>query len=153
MSKTRLITVKADAELQYNWAVGRYGSRFFAALRDEKKILGIRCPKCGRVYCPPRQVCGPCFTKMDEWVELSDEGTLDAFSIVNYGFIDPNTGEPRPVPYTYAYVKLDGADVTLTHIVDEQDPARLQLGVRVKAVFREDRTGTIQDIDHFEVIG
>lgn len=152
MSKTRLMTVQSDTELRYNWAVGTYASKFFTALRDEKKILGTRCPKCGHVYVPPRQVCGPCFTKMEEWVEVSDEGTLDAFSITNFGFIDPDTGQPRPVPYTYAYVKLDGADVTLTHIIDELDLERLQPGVRVKAVFLEERTGSIRDIDHFTII-
>jgi len=52
-------------------------------------------------------VCGPCFRELTELVPLSDTGIITAFSVVNYPFIDPNTGAQRPIPYTYGYIKLD----------------------------------------------
>jgi uncharacterized OB-fold protein len=58
------------------------------------------------------------------------------------------------VPYTYAYIKLDGCDSYLSHLVDETDPNRLYPGVPVEAVFRPDgeRVGRLQDILHFRVV-
>lgn len=154
MDKDELIHLHVDVDLPYRWAAGRYGSIMLKALRDEKKILGNRCPQCNKVYVPPRVVCGPCFVAPDEVVELSDTGTLAGYSVVNYPFIDPETGQKRPVPYTYAYIQLDGCDSYLSHLIDETDPARLSPGMRVKAVFRSDadRVGRLQDILHFKII-
>ena len=154
MEKEELIHLSVDVNLPYRWAAGRYGSMMLKALRDEKKILGNRCPACNKVYVPPRVVCGPCFTAPDEVVELSTGGILAGYSVVNYPFIDPETGQKRPVPYTYAYIKLDGCDSYLSHLVDETDPKRLSPGVRVEAVFRPEgeRVGKLQDILHFRIV-
>ena len=92
--------MKEDVDIPYNWAAGRYGSLFLTRLRDEGKFIGNRCPSCGKVYLPPRVVCGPCFTPPEEIVELGDTGTLVSYSVVNYPFIDPETGSRRPIPYT-----------------------------------------------------
>ncbi len=154
MEKEELIHLRSDVDLPYSWAAGRNGSMMLKALRDEKKILGNRCPKCNKVYVPPRVVCGPCFVAPDKVVELSTIGTLAGYSVVNYPFIDPETGQKRPVPYTYAYIKLDGCDSYLSHLVAETDPKRLSPGMRVEAVFRPDgeRVGKLQDILHFKII-
>jgi len=56
------------------------------------------------------------------------------------------------VPYGYAIVHLDGADSYLIHYVDETDPAKMKAGDRVRAVFEEDRTGSLLDIKHFEML-
>lgn len=147
-----LLTFTSNTVVPYSWSVGPEGSRFLAEIRDNKRFLGIRCPKCGKVYAPPRKVCGPCFSPMDEWVELGDKGTLVAFSVVNFYFIDPNTGEPRPVPYTYGYIRLEGSDTVLSHILEETDASKLKPGMKLQAVFNENRTGSLTDIKHFKVI-
>jgi len=154
MEKVELIHLREEVDLPYRWAAGRYGSMMLRALRDRKVILGNRCPQCNKVYVPPRVVCGPCFVAPTEMVELSPAGTLAGYSVVNYPFIDPETGLKRPVPYTYAYIKLDGCDSYLSHLVDETDPNRLYPGVPVEAVFRPDgeRVGRLQDILHFRVV-
>jgi len=87
-------------------------------------------------------------------VELGDTGTLVSYSVVNYPFIDPETGSRRPIPYTLGYIRLDGCDTYLSHFVDETDPAKLTPGLRVKAVFRprEERTGRLQDVLHFKIV-
>jgi hypothetical protein len=136
----------------FNWSVGKHGSYFLQQLRDNKKIVGIRCPKCKRVYVPPRPVCGQCYVAMDEMVPLSDEGTIYVCTIVQFGFVDPSTGVQRPVPYTWAFVKLDGADTCLTHFLDSVDPEKVKVGARVKAVFEKRRTGNLMDIKHFTVL-
>ena len=71
---------------------------------------------------------------------------------MRFPFIDPETGERRPVPYCYGFIKLDGADTILQHFVDIVDEKKIQIGTRVRAVFAENRKGTIMDVTHFEVI-
>ena len=65
----------------YSWWAGDTASRFFIALRDEKKIMGKKCPRCSRTYVPPRKVCPLCFTENAEWVEVADEGMLQSYTI------------------------------------------------------------------------
>ena len=138
-----------EAEHVYYWHLGEYMSRFLLGLRDKKTILGIKCSSCGRVYVPPREVCGRCFRTMDHWIDLGTEGSIYAFTVVKLPYIDPNTGKPIKVPRTDIYVKLDGADTCLMHWLDESDEKRIAVGARVKAVFKEHRRGTIHDIECF----
>ena len=140
--------------MPYEWSIGKYGSRFFQEIKEHKRFLGTRCPKCGRVLVPPRRICGPCFQELDELVELSDTGTIMAFSVVNYPFIDPATGIQRPIPYTYGYINIDGSDNIFSHIINETDANKIKVGMKVRAVFKESQEmeGNIQDIKHFEII-
>lgn len=141
-----------EAEMRYDWHCGAYWSRFFLGLRDDKKIYGTKCPSCGTVYVPPREVCGPCFAKMEEWVEVGPEGVIEMFTVVRRAYTNPSAGQLIKVPCTDIYVKLDGADTSLMHWLDETDEKKIAVGMKVKAVFRERRTGTIHDIEHFELI-
>lgn len=151
-----LLSFKETLEIPYNWSVGYLGSKFLAAIRDEGKFYGHQCPSCGNIYVPPRVVCGPCYVQPDRWVELDSKGTLSGYTIVNFPFIDPNTGERRPVPYTYGFIYLDGgATSRLSHFINEVDPEKLSPGHRVQAVFRDksERVGSLQhDVLHFEII-
>ncbi len=141
-----------EAEQPFRYSVGRWGSKFLIELRDHRKFLGIRCPKCKKVYVPPRQVCGPCFQKMEELIEISNQGTLVAFTIIRFSFIDPETGITRPVPYGYGMIKLDGCDNSFQHFINIEEESKVKIGVRVQAVLSEERKGNLLDIKHFEVI-
>jgi uncharacterized OB-fold protein len=141
---SKQLVVLSDVEFD----VGEIGTRFFAELRDNRRILGIRCPRCDTVYVPPRLTCKRCFGKLDEWVEVGPEGTLLASTTVYAPVANP----PAEAPYTLAVIKLDGADTGLVHLVEEVDPARLEEGTRLRAVFRENREGNIRDIDRFIII-
>ena len=141
------LTLKGQIAVPYTWWVGEVGSRFLIALRDEQKILGNRCPRCGRVYVPPRRNCGQCFVDIDDWVELPGQGTVTARTIVRFGY----GVQPCEPPFAYVLVKLDGADVSLLHIV-KNDLDRLENGVRVEALFKAERSGSILDIDSFAII-
>jgi len=140
------------AEHVYYWHCGHYISPFLLGLRDKKTILGVKCSHCGRVYVPPREICGRCFKTMHDWVDLGTEGSIYAFTVVKLPYIDPNTGKPIKVPRTDIYVKLDGADTCLMHWLDEGDETRITVGARVRAVFKEKRRGTIHDIEYFTQI-
>ncbi|HDP81144.1 MAG TPA: Zn-ribbon domain-containing OB-fold protein [Spirochaetes bacterium] len=148
------LTVGFTDPMPYEWSVGKYGSAFFNEIRERKRFLGIKCPGCGLVYVPPRRVCGPCFRELTELVPLSDTGTITAFSVVNYPFIDPATGVQRPIPYTYGYIRMDGADNIFSHIINETDLDKIKVGMKVKAVFKPDgeMRGDINDILHFDIV-
>lgn len=150
----KLLTVTFDTPMPYEWSIGKHGSRFFQEIRERQRFIGIRCPSCGKVYVPPRRVCGPCFVEMEELVPLSDTGRLRAFSIVNYPFVDPNTGDQRPIPYTYGYIQMDGADNIFSHIINETDVDKIEVGMKLLAKFkpREQMRGHMSDIRRFDII-
>jgi uncharacterized OB-fold protein len=147
-----LLAIEDISHMPYNWAIGLDGSKFFNEIKEREVLLGIKCPKCHKVYVPPRLVCGPCFVKMDELVELGREGIVRAVTVVNYPFIDPDTGEKRPIPYIYGYIQIDGADNLFSHIIRTPPGASVKVGDRVKAIFATVKQGRIQDISHFEPI-
>lgn len=135
--------------LPNQYFAGRVGSKFIISLRDEQKILGVKCSQCNKVYVPPREYCEKDLTKLDEnWVELGNEGVISNYTVVNYN----DKHLPRRAPYILALIKVDGADTPFTHIVEGIDAEQVQIGMRVKAVFASETTNTILDIDHFEPI-
>lgn len=52
--------------------------RWYDAL-EEGKILGVKCPECGNLECPPVPVCNKCGCHELEWTEIDGRGTLVAF--------------------------------------------------------------------------
>jgi uncharacterized OB-fold protein len=141
--------VNGTFALPYNYFAGRVGSRWLVALRDEQKIYGVRHPKTGKVYVPPRQVDERDFTDLTaDWVEVGPEGEVVGFTVVRY----PEPYQPLPVPFGLALIRLDGADTSLAHIVREQDLDRLKVGGRVRAVFAAKRTASILDIGWLEPV-
>ena len=146
--------IKWKTDLPYRYSIGKLAVKFFEELKNNKKIMGSKCSKCGKVHSPPRAVCVKCFIEMtvEDMVELSPRGTLEGFTVVNYPFTDPTTGGLRPFPYGYAIFKLDGADTYTMHFVDETDYTKLKVGQRVEAVFKEEREGNIGDILYYKVI-
>jgi uncharacterized OB-fold protein len=136
-------------KIEYSYAAGAHATRFFRELRDHGRLWGVQCPSCQRVYVPPRPVCGICFQPAREWVQVGDEGEIVGCTVVRVPFIDPMTGKQRPVPYGFAIIRLDGASTALYHLLEETDPGKMYVGQRVKAVFRPQRTGSLDDILHF----
>ena len=90
--------------------------------------------------------------KNDEWVELSEEGTLVGFTIMYLPLTDPTTGKPHEPPFVYGSVRLDGADWVIDHFVNvEPDLEKVWVGMRLKVVLRPrgERRGDLSDIIHF----
>ncbi|OFW65748.1 MAG: hypothetical protein A2V52_04650 [Actinobacteria bacterium RBG_19FT_COMBO_54_7] len=139
-------------EYNFDWHLGYYWSKFLAEMRDNKRFMATKCPQCGTIYMLPRQVCGKCYVEMNDWVEVGPEGTLGGFTIVRFRYVDPNNGGMKEVPFTSIWVKLDGADTRLMHYSNEHDEKDLDVGMRMRAVWAENRTGSIHDVQYFEVI-
>jgi len=121
---------------RYKYSYGGQ-SRFFRELRDNAKIVGAKCTKCGMVYCPPRTDCSECYVP-NEFVPVASEGTVMTCTKVHFS----TSSFLSSVPYNCAYIKLDGADTWMFQNIDAED---VKPGDRVKAVFRKNRTGHMSD--------
>lgn len=135
-------------DLRYQHTADAVTASFLRTLRDEGKLMGIRCPVCERVLAPPRPICDRDFCETDGWVELGTSGTLELFTIM-YLAID---GLPDP-PYVLAYVRPDGADTAIAGFLEGVDlsspeaaTAQLEVGQTVVIEMREKRVGRITDL-------
>jgi len=129
---------------------GTLVSEFYRQLRDNKKIMGVKCPSCDKVYMPPRSVCAACFGNLDQLVEVSTQGTVLTYTVIHYTY-SPSY-QPAAIPYAYGIIQLDGADTGFCHLLGEVDLDRLSIGMRVEAVFNDQREGNILDIKYFRPV-
>ncbi|MBN2284302.1 MAG: Zn-ribbon domain-containing OB-fold protein [Deltaproteobacteria bacterium] len=151
-TKDQYIVVEQTWSVPFRHYAGEITSRYLREFRDNKKIMGRRCPKCKQVLVPARKNCERCFTETDEWVEVKDEGRLVTFSINCIKYV----GMPDP-PYIMGLIKLDGADTAILHFIrgidlSDIDKAgkELKIGTRMKAVWKKKRVGNVTDIDYFQ---
>lgn len=134
--------------LESFYTAGLGGQIFFQALKELGEFVGTRCKPCKQVYVPARVFCERCFSELSEEVKVKAEGTLASFT---FSFFDRN-GTRLAEPTVLGLVKLDGATTVLLHrLLKVDDPARVRIGARVKAVVKSkaDRTGSILDIEGF----
>ena len=142
---------KSQGPYTYHYSAGEYGTRFFAAIK-EGKFLASHCTHCDATLVPARIACARCFHKMTEFREVPGTGKIANFTQVNFPFLDPFTGEKRPVPYCFGRVELDGTDNSLMGFFDVKDYRKIKVGMRVRAIFRENRIGSMSDLSHFEIL-
>ncbi len=142
----RIIGDERPRVMRNSYSAGPKRSRFLLSLRDHQKILGTKCPACSRIYVPARSTCPKCFEDMEEWVEVSHEGILESYTVVYQS-------EPIHIadtPFVFGIVKLDGADTGMVHRLGGIDYKKIRIGMRVRAVFSEERKGDIRDIQYFK---
>jgi uncharacterized OB-fold protein len=139
--------VDGTVNLPYKWVYGKALGKFYNGMKNEGKFYGTKCRKCDLVQCPPKSYCGPCFEEADEWVELPNRGTLDSFTTVYMEF----PGQPLEPPYTYGYIKLEGAHTHLYHLIDEIKEEDMYVGLQIEPVWNapEKRNGDLYDILYF----
>jgi uncharacterized OB-fold protein len=99
----------------------------------EPYLEGHRCKACGAVFLGERSVCSKCGTRDQiEAIRLSDRGRLHVYSIVHRSFpgID--------VPYVSAVVDLEGGGTVKGNLIGvTPDPAKIELGMPVRVVFKD----------------
>ena len=136
--------------LRYEHTASAAESAYLRGLA-EGRLIGQRCPACGKVYIPSRGVCPADGVPADQAVELPDTGTVTTFSIVNVGY----PGQKVTPPYVAAAVLLDGADIAFQHLILGCDPGEVHLGMRVRAVWRPraEWDTTAETISHFGPAG
>lgn len=153
--KSRVVTIdNKDYLLQYDAMFTFYDrsmgelSPFFLAIRDEKKILGCKCSKCGIVRIPPMVThCPDCDFTPTELVEVEQVGKMNTTPPITYFatsmFLDR-------APFGRGRVILSGADTALSVMLYTTTgilvPGLINKGTEVKVIFRDERVGQISDI-------
>jgi uncharacterized OB-fold protein len=136
-------SVRGDLPVGFRYTPGVANTAFFEALRDRGVLLGSRCHACEVTYLPARIFCERCFAELAAEAECGPGGVVESYSV---GHVDID-GAPLDVPETLALVRADGADTVLVHrLIGIDEPA---IGMRVTARVRDDRTGSILDIEGF----
>lgn len=136
---------------QYAWDCGVAMGRYLQELK-KGKLIGIKCNKCERIMVPPRAFCEVCFRPCDEWVYLKDTGTVNTFSL---SYITWDVKQVKK-PFIPSVIEIDGASpgMGILHLLDEVDPKKVKIGMKVKAVWlpEKERTGSVTDIKYFKPI-
>ena len=69
----------------------------------DRKLMAVKCDKCGAVICPPRTICPKCYSNKLDWVELKGRGTLLTFTIIHF----PPIQFQALAPYAVGIIKLE----------------------------------------------
>jgi len=146
---------KRTRQMPASWYLSSYNFKFniahmkpFLEKLKQKKLVGLQCSSCNRVFFPPRQVCGKCLVKPDRWVDLRETGRVASYTITYLK--DPESGEVIERPIICA--QLDGADTsypaTLSPDVEFKDT---YIGMPIKVHWAEDISGGMMDIEYYDL--
>ncbi len=108
------------------------GASYFAFLKDENKLMGVRCRACGRLSALPRPVCTACHSRDVEWHEFSGSGSLAAFTCISAAPASMvQKGYGMKNPYCVAVVDLEeGPRVSALIVgVDGSNPQDIKTGM------------------------
>jgi len=158
VQEQELLVLKKTISVNQKFSTGPIMGKFLKGLKD-KKIYANKCPTCGRLQLPPREVCAECRVRAADFVEVGPKGEVRYMDIVYYAMPDPLTGVARETPYGSIFVLLDGStgNETLTHFIRKDQIEKIQMGwnekkgTRVRPVWEENRIGDIWDIKYFEI--
>ncbi len=146
-----VLRLRIPISITYDWSAGPNATAHLDGLLDGR-FVGRRCPRCTLVYLPPRNgVCPRCAVSLGEVVECGPRGTVTTFCVVNVPFL----GQQVPIPYVAAQIRLDGADLSFGHLIQECDASAVRIGMRVEPVWKpRDQWGpTLENVAHFRPTG
>lgn len=143
-----ILVAERNFDSIFTYTAGTIRSRFLTEIRDNKKFVGTRCGHCDLVWVPARSTCVKCFAPLNEFVDVSDTGTVTTCSVVNIS----RDFYPLKPPFVLGIIQLEGADTGLVHFIGEVDPEKVKAGMKVQAVFKEERTGSILDVKYFRPV-
>lgn len=133
-------TTHYTLEYPYQRTTGPVTGPFLTGLRDGK-LLGIRSGS--RVLCPPLEFDPDTFEELEpDFVEVGPFGTVGSWTWI----AEPTRKHPFQEPFAFATIALDGADTPIVHAVKASSVDVMKRGMRVKAMYREERVGAITDV-------
>jgi hypothetical protein len=126
--------VSQMVNLDYKIVTSPVHLRFDKQMR-EGRIVGHKCPQCGRVYVPPRGFCPMCcvVTTQDDETEVQDTGVVTSFTVITP---IQYRGQQERDTYVLANVLLDGASGTIgQQRIGGVPNDEVRMGMRVKAAW------------------
>lgn len=153
--------VRYKPRARYSFSAGVAQTRFLRGLK-EGKILGVKCPVCGRVYVPPRAYCEYCHVPTSEWVELPGTGVVHTAVVSYIGTFRQRLEKPEIVGvirldapgYKEGSYEFAGLFHRLCGVTEEDVKSGRAIGMRVRPRWRppEERRGDVNDIECFEPV-
>ena len=143
---TEPIRVEGDFPISFRYTVGVAGEKFFREIMENGKLIASRCNSCNLSYLPPRIYCEKCMSRLEDYVPVGNEGTVETFTITH----QDAQGNYLKEPVGVALVRFPGAYGGLVH----RTKGTMTIGDKVRVVFKEkkERAGSILDIEYFEKI-
>ena len=131
----------------YERSIAEFSS-FFLGIKEEKKIFGCKCIKCGIVRVPPMMThCPDCNFAPTDFVEVEQVGRMLSTPPITY-FATSMFADKAP--FGRGRVILKGADTALSVMLYTTTgiliPGIITKDTEVKVVFKEERMGNIMDI-------
>ena len=123
-------------------------SPFFLSMRDDKKLLGCKCSKCGLVRVPPFLThCPDCNFAPTEMVEVEQLGVMNSTPPITYF---ATSLFQHMAPYGRGRVIFNGADTAMSVILYTTTgilvPGIITKGTEVKLIFKDNRIGEMTDV-------
>lgn len=142
--------MESPIHIDYRFTAGLAQSRFLKGL-SQGRFLGQRCPRCHKVYVPPRGSCPTDGVPTTDEVELSNRGTVTTYCVVNVPF----QGQSIEIPYICAQVLLDGANIAFMGLIQEIPADQIRMGMRVEAVWvpEEELGPSMSSVRYFRPTG
>jgi hypothetical protein len=111
----------------------------FVTFLEQGKVMTTRCKKCGASYFPPKMDCPRCLSSDVEWFQITGNGKLLTYTVVNYG----PTGFENDAPYILAVTEFgDGLKVfgRLSRDISQGD---IKVGMQLKVAPVKSANGRI----------
>ncbi len=132
----------------YLYTTGLLAEKFLMAIKEEGKIKAAYCPRCEKLFLPVRSFCIFCGREVGELRETEQEGYIESYTEVKLNSFE----EELKKPIIVALIRFKDVTGGLIHRVSPIE--EVKIGARVKPVFKEkqERKGSLDDIEYFEVI-
>lgn len=105
--------------------------QFYKAI-SQKKLIGGKCRKCGKIHMPPRPLCDSCLSKEFDWVELPKTGKLLTYTVIH---VAPTQFQTM-APYAVGIVQLENG-VKIPGMIKETLLDKIKVGMPLTLEFEE----------------
>jgi uncharacterized OB-fold protein len=117
----------AEAQQSQNFTIEQFYKNI-----SQKRLMGGKCRKCGKIHLPPRPLCDKCLSTEFEWVELPRTGRLLTYTIIH---VAP-TQFQNMAPYAVGIVQLENG-VKIPGMIKDAPLDKIRVGMQLKMEFEE----------------
>lgn len=96
----------------------------------QRKLLGGKCRKCGKIHLPPRPLCNNCFSTEFDWIELPTKGKLLTYTVIH---VAPPQFQGM-APYAVGIIQLE-KDINLPGMIRGIAPEQIKIGMSLEIDF------------------
>ncbi|MEM2434527.1 MAG: Zn-ribbon domain-containing OB-fold protein [Candidatus Bathyarchaeia archaeon] len=104
---------------------------------SERKIMGVKCEKCEKIFVPPRPLCPNCLSTNLKWIQLKGRGKLLTYTVIH---VAPERFQ-HLAPYALGIVELEEG-VRLPGIIQGVKPEDIKIGMSLEVDFNTDVPST-----------